>query len=539
MSRPWTANIDMYRKVPNDLLESSRRGSIMSTMAIIVMTTLFIMETRAFFRSDLVSDLALDSNDDPKVRVNFNITMMDMKCEFATIDVISVLETEQNVTQHVQKRLISSEGVRERYDHRNRDQHDIVMYDESVTETMEELLKNGEFTIELDGQTLDFAEKSQKFLFVDFYASWCSHCRDLAPTWETLAQVMAIINIDVMEDKYGEDEVHSYTDEEFEEARKASAPVFIAKVDCVKFPDLCQKEGIMAYPTLRLFSEGKFWSDYKGHRTIMEMVSWLRVQEDEYAKEKGEKAVMEKVDAETIAWDSMQMTEEIAQWNDEVRNRRVRVHEGWWDEAEHVGCELSGFLMVNRAPGNFRIQARSKMHEVDPYLANVSHEVHHLSFGDPVIFKHIEEGNTVTPPQFLESTKPIDGNVYITKRLHEAHHHFLKVVTTNFNNLASKFLWNSVDYQGSKKKAEVNTKKKNYGRAYQMLVSSKKSLYAENVVPEAKFTYDLSPISVSYRKKSRHWYDYLTSLMAIIGGTFTFVGMMEKGVYAMSSKKRR
>mmetsp|Transcript_1368 Transcript_1368/g.2014 ORF Transcript_1368/g.2014 Transcript_1368/m.2014 type:complete len:540 (-) Transcript_1368:200-1819(-) len=539
MSRPWTANIDMYRKVPNDLLESSRRGSIMSTMAIIVMTTLFIMETRAFFRSDLVSDLALDSNDDPKVRVNFNITMMDMKCEFATIDVISVLETEQNVTQHVQKRQISSEGVRARYDHRNRAQHDIVMYDESVTETMEELVANGEYTISLDGQTLDFAEKSQKFLFVDFYASWCSHCRDLAPTWETLAQVMSIVNLHAMEDKYGEDEVHSYTVEEFEEARKASAPVFIAKVDCVKFTDLCKKEGIMAYPTLRLFSEGKFWSDYKGHRTIMEMVSWLRVQEDEYAKEKGEKAVMEKINAETIAWDSMQMTEEIQQWNEEVRNRRVRVHEGWWDEAEHVGCELSGFLMVNRAPGNFRIQARSKMHEVDPYLANVSHEVHHLSFGDPVIFKHIEEGNTVTPPQFLESTKPIDGNVYTTKRLHEAHHHFLKVVTTNFNNLASKFLWNSVDYQGSKKKAGANTKKKNYGRAYQMLVSSKKSLYAENVVPEAKFTYDLSPISVSYRKKSRHWYDYLTSLMAIIGGTFTFVGMMEKGVYAMSSKKRR
>lgn len=56
---------------------------------------------------------------------------------------------------------------------------------------------------------------------------------------------------------------------------------------------------------------------------------------------------------------------------------------------------------------------------------------------------------------------------------------------------------------------------------------------------EAKFTYDLSPISVSYNLKTRHWYDYFTSVMAIIGGTFTVVGMIESGIYTISSKKHR
>ena len=56
---------------------------------------------------------------------------------------------------------------------------------------------------------------------------------------------------------------------------------------------------------------------------------------------------------------------------------------------------------------------------------------------------------------------------------------------------------------------------------------------------EAKFTYDLSPIAVSYSLKTRHWYDYFTSVMAIIGGTFTVVGMIESGLYTISSKKRR
>jgi len=51
--------------------------------------------------------------------------------------------------------------------------------------------------------------------------------------------------------------------------------------------------------------------------------------------------------------------------------------------------------------------------------------------------------------------------------------------------------------------------------------------------------HDLSPIAVSYSKKHRAWYDYFTSVMAIIGGTFTVVGMMESGIHTVTSKKRR
>ena len=65
------------------------------------------------------------------------------------------------------------------------------------------------------------------------------------------------------------------------------------------------------------------------------------------------------------------------------------------------------------------------------------------------------------------------------------------------------------------------------------------SLPATPIYAEAKFTYDLSPIAVSYENKYRAWYDYLTSLMAIIGGIFTVVGMLESGIHSISSKKNR
>ena len=116
--------------------------------------------------------------------------MTDLKCEWAVIDVVSVLGTDQNVTAHVTKWDIDGSGVRKGYKGRNRNQKDIDLYDESVTETIEELHENGEDAVSLDAEMLENYKKEYDYLFVDFFASWCSHCHDLAPTWEALAEVM-------------------------------------------------------------------------------------------------------------------------------------------------------------------------------------------------------------------------------------------------------------------------------------------------------------------------------------------------------------
>ena len=157
----------MYRKVPSDLLEGTCSGSFMSYFALFTMATLFFLETKAFFGSDLVTDLALDSNREPRVRVNFNITMMDLKCEYTVVDVVSVLGTDQNVTQHVTKFQIDAEGIRQRFHGRNKKQDDIIMHDREVTETIEELHENGEDAISLDADTFTYAKHENEFLFVE------------------------------------------------------------------------------------------------------------------------------------------------------------------------------------------------------------------------------------------------------------------------------------------------------------------------------------------------------------------------------------
>lgn len=200
-----------------------------------------------------------------------------------------------------------------------------------------------------------------------------------------------------------------------------------------------------------------------------------------------------------------------------MRKRKRRLHHSWVDE-EHPGCQLSGYLMLDRVPGNFHIKARSFHHDIVPHMTNVSHEIHELSMGEPNAARMIETGRVYVPRDVKRKISPMNGNVYITDDLHQAYHHYLKTISTTMHG----FKFGQSDLM-----------------TYQVLQSSQLAFYREDVVPEAKFIYDLSPIAVTYRRSSRPWYDYITSVMAIVGGTFTVVGMLESALNVAMSRRRR
>jgi hypothetical protein len=176
---------------------------------------------------------------------------------------------------------------------------------------------------------------------------------------------------------------------------------------------------------------------------------------------------------------------------------------------------------LDRTPGNFHVQARSQNQEFAAHMTNVSHLVHSLSVGDSNIQRLIDTGRAKTlPNEVLEKLAPMDGNVYVTNALHESYHHYLKLISTSVEG----FKYGPVDV-----------------RLFQMLKNSQLAYYRNDTIPEAKFIYDLSPIAVSYGSRSRHWYEYCTSIMAIIGGVFTVVGMIESGIHVTvkAATKRR
>lgn len=508
--------MDMYRRVPTDLTEGTGQGSVFSYIAVMIMLTLFLLETREYMQKTAVASVQLDKSDDPRIRVNFNITMMDLKCEFAVVDVVSSLGTEQNVSTHVTKWHVDGGGIRRRYQGRNKHQTEIELHDETVTATLDDLYANGEDAVSLDEETFEYAKSENEYLFVDFYASWCSHCRQLAPTWETLAEVMTDVAEHIVDQRE-----HEYSEDELAHAKKVELPVMIAKVDCVDHKALCMTQQLMAYPTLRLFVDGERWpgGDYRGHRTVAEMADWLQQVEDKHKEELGDETKRNVQLAHKRAQDRLESGEksgEEVEWAEKVKRRRQRMHHSWVDD-EHPGCQLAGHLLLDRAPGNFHVQARSPHHDLVPHMTNVSHQVHHLSVGEPFAERLMEE-NSIIPPQVRNKLKPMNGNAYVTFELHEAFHHYIKIVTTNVEGLK----------RGNRE-----------FKAYQILQNSQLSYYRNDVVPEAKFMYDLSPIAVSYEWESRNWYDYLTSVMAIIGGTFTVVGLIESSITKVTTGTRR
>ena len=62
--------------------------------------------------------------------------------------------------------------------------------------------------------------------------------------------------------------------------------------------------------------------------------------------------------------------------------------------------------------------------------------------------------------------------------------------------------------------------------------------YQEDEIPEALFTYDLSPMAVLITKKGKKWYEFVTSMCALIGGTFTVVGLLSSFLNMIFKSKK-
>jgi thiol-disulfide isomerase/thioredoxin len=456
---------------------------------------LFFKETSEYLTTKLVSELALDTqkSDDAMILVSFNITMMDLKCDYVQVDTVSVLGNNQNVTKVVKKVPLDGDGVARALQGRNRKQNDVQMpialHDKAVTESIEELHERGEDAVSLDDTTLAYALNEHDLVFVDFYASWCSHCKALAPTWEVMAKVMS----DAARKEQEADE--DYDEKDLEEAEKLDVPVFVGKIDCVTHHTVCQQHSIQAYPTLRLFfSRAGIASDYHGQRTVMDMIQWLMLAEGELERVK----LLTPEIINPSLEQHLNMTAEEKHWAESLNRTRHHHQKHGWDQKKHPGCQISGKLLLNRAPGNFYIQAYSPYHDLVPHMTNVSHEIHSLVVS-PSNRKLLKRHQL--PVNFEKDNRPFDGNVYVTEHLHEAYHHYIKLVSVN-------------------------------GDEYQVMQSTQLAQYRSDQVPEAKFIIDLAPIAVQYRLKKRPLYEYISSLLAIIGGTFTVVGLIESAVGA-------
>jgi len=269
-----------------------------------------------------------------------------------------------------------------------------------------------------------------------------------------------------------------------EQVESDEMPVAVGKVDCVEEAELCRAQEIRAFPTLRWYEKGKGVAEYKQDRTVAQLVSF-----------------------------SNQM---LAANKHELHRTRKMMNFMTDGSKERPGCQVSGVLMVNRVPGNFHIEAKSVNHNLNAAMTNLTHRVNHLSFGTEIHEAPRSVKRALKSiPSALRKFTPMDESMYSTKEFHQAWHHYIKVVSTYLKGSGSS-----------------------EHPLYQFLEQSQLVLYTTENVPEARFSYDFSPMSVVVEKQGRRWYEYLTSLCAIIGGTFTTLGLIDATLYKVLKPKK-
>ncbi|KAK9686986.1 ER-derived vesicles protein erv46 [Basidiobolus ranarum] len=189
------------------------------------------------------------------------------------------------------------------------------------------------------------------------------------------------------------------------------------------------------------------------------------------------------------------------------------VREGWTEkmkEQAHEGCNVHGYIQVNKVAGNFHITSGESftsggmhVHNVHnvPYLEefDFTHNIHHLSFGEEV-------SSIVNPLDNADQAAP-EGSYQFQ--------YFLKVVGTQFKYLSGKTTFTN-QYSVTE-----------HGRG-----TSRSALRGgSGGLPGVFFNYEISPMLVVYTEFRQSFTHFLTNACTIVGGIFTVAGLIDAVIY--------
>merc|ERR1719183_991264 len=306
----------------------------MTITAMLICGTLFICEVSAFITSKPRTDIVIDSNQDSQLRINFDVHMMDLACDYVAVGVWDAFGTERmNITGNVQKQRIDHKGERKGHPYSEDELAELDYNDQKITaEEKAELDADWSSTSDqFKHDDFQAVVDAHDFTMVNFYAEWCPHCRMFTPIWGNF-----------------EDMVNKGSGE-IVDADGAKANVRVLKINCVDFEETCQEQRVQSFPTVRLYRRGaaskdKEWQEYHGPRDMQPLLEFARK---------------------------------------ELKKRHLHAGAAF-HEVFSEGCRISGHIEVARVPGTLHFQAlpQSKDKTLNLAFTNVSHYVHHFSFGE-------------------------------------------------------------------------------------------------------------------------------------------------------------
>ena len=168
-------------------------------------------------------------------------------------------------------------------------------------------------------------------------------------------------------------------------------------------------------------------------------------------------------------------------------------------DMKEEGCRVSGFLSLNKVPGNFHVSAHGQLSLISKYLqnkVNASHTIHSLWVG-----------STRIPQEAPGTRQPLDGVSQVASKVDSvkgftSFEYYLDLVPTVYKKL-----------DGS----EVHT--------YQMTATNMEVVNIRQI-SALWFRYSLSPIVVEYTEQRNSFLHFVTYSCAIVGGVFTVAGLI-------------
>ncbi|KAK1391818.1 Protein disulfide-isomerase 5-3 [Heracleum sosnowskyi] len=450
-------SVDFYRKIPRDLTEASLSGAGLSILAAFFMIFLFGMELNSYLTLTTTTSVIVDkSPDEDFLRIDFNISFPALSCEFASVDMNDVLGTNRlNVTKTVRKYSIDRNFKSTGPEFLAGPVSKVIKHDDFVEGAY------AEGSVSLNAQNFDRISHLHPILVVNFFAPWCSWSNRLRPSWEKAATILR--------ERY---------DPEMD------GRILLGKVDCTEESELCRRNHIQGYPSIRIFRKGSDVRDEHGHH-----------EHEAYYGDRDTDSLVTTMEELAASVSSQSQKLALEDKSGKISDKKPAPVTG--------GCRVEGFVRVKKVPGNLVISARSGAHSFDASQMNMSHVVTNLSFGKKITPKVMSDINRVLP-YIGRSHNKLHNQAYITHRgdSNITIEHYLQIVKTEVMTRAYKIV---EDYEYT---------------AHSSLVNSP-------AIPAAKFHLELSPLQVLIEEKPKSFSHFLTNLCAIIGGVFTVAGILD------------
>ncbi|KAM4031784.1 endoplasmic reticulum-Golgi intermediate compartment protein 3 isoform 1-T1 [Anomaloglossus baeobatrachus] len=180
-------------------------------------------------------------------------------------------------------------------------------------------------------------------------------------------------------------------------------------------------------------------------------------------------------------------------------------------EQKNEGCEVYGFLEVNKVAGNFHFapgksfqQSHVHVHAVEIHdlqsfgldSINMTHHIKHLSFGR----------------DYPGLVNPLDGTSVSALQSSMMFQYFVKIVPTVYVKVDGEVLRTN-QFSVTRHEKIAN------------------GLIGDQGLPGVFVLYELSPMMVKLTEKHRSFTHFLTGVCAIIGGVFTVAGLIDSLIY--------